>query len=53
MERKKIELRSASAAIGTTSTFARGGSVKDAAGGASSNPNPTPGPGAAGQRKGG
>ncbi|PLB41184.1 anticodon-binding domain-containing protein [Aspergillus candidus] len=53
MERKKIELRSASAAIGTTSTFSRGSSAKDAAGGASSNSNPTPGPGAAGQRKGG
>ncbi|KAL2859067.1 anticodon-binding domain-containing protein [Aspergillus pseudodeflectus] len=42
MERKKIELRNASATIGTANTFARKG-----------NPPPTSGPGAAGPRKGG
>ncbi|KAL3449971.1 anticodon-binding domain-containing protein [Aspergillus insuetus] len=42
MERKKIELRNASATIGTANTFARKG-----------NSPPTSGPGAAGPRKGG
>ncbi|KAL2871001.1 anticodon-binding domain-containing protein [Aspergillus lucknowensis] len=47
MERKKIELRNASATIGTTNAFAR------SAKGNSGNPPPTSGPGAAGPRKGG
>ncbi|KAL4867258.1 hypothetical protein BDV12DRAFT_171577 [Aspergillus spectabilis] len=47
MERKKIELRNASATIGTANTFARSAGV------AKSNPPPTSGPGAAGPRKGG
>ncbi|KAL2789317.1 anticodon-binding domain-containing protein [Aspergillus keveii] len=42
MERKKIELRNASATIGTANTFSRKG-----------NSPPTSGPGAAGPRKGG
>lgn len=45
MERKKIELRSASATIGTTNTFSRNSTA--------SNPNAASGPGATGQRKGG
>ncbi|KAE8412390.1 anticodon-binding domain-containing protein [Aspergillus pseudocaelatus] len=48
MERKKIELRNASATIGTANAFSRSVSAK-----ASTNPNPSPGPGAAGPRKGG
>ncbi|KAE8319706.1 hypothetical protein AARAC_006379 [Aspergillus arachidicola] len=48
MERKKIELRNASATIGTANAFSRSASAK-----ASTNPNPSPGPGAAGPRKGG
>ncbi|KAL4784334.1 anticodon-binding domain-containing protein [Aspergillus varians] len=52
MERKKIELRTASATIGTANTFARSAGVsKDARN--SSNSPPTSGPGAAGPRKGG
>lgn len=45
MERKKIELRNASATIGTTNTFSRNSTTGNA--------NPTSGPGATGQRKGG
>ncbi|KAL2821000.1 anticodon-binding domain-containing protein [Aspergillus cavernicola] len=49
MERKKIELRNASAAIGTANTFSRSaGNARN-----SSNSPPTSGPGAAGPRKGG
>ncbi|KAL5339408.1 anticodon-binding domain-containing protein [Aspergillus crustosus] len=49
MERKKIELRNASATIGSANTFAR--TAKDNRN--SSNTPPTSGPGAAGPRKGG
>ncbi|KAB8234936.1 anticodon-binding domain-containing protein [Aspergillus alliaceus] len=52
MERKKIELRNASASIGTANTFSRSASAKDVRH-PSTNPNPSPGPGAAGPRKGG
>ncbi|KAE8150960.1 anticodon-binding domain-containing protein [Aspergillus avenaceus] len=52
MERKKIELRNASATIGTANTFSKSTSAKDVRH-ASTNPNPSPGPGAAGPRKGG
>lgn len=52
MERKKIELRNASATIGSSNAFSRSGGVsKDTRN--SSNPPPTSGPGAAGPRKGG
>ncbi|KAL3478074.1 anticodon-binding domain-containing protein [Aspergillus californicus] len=49
MERKKMELRNASASIGATNTFSRSpGNARN-----SSNSPPTSGPGAAGPRKGG
>ncbi|EAW06567.1 anticodon-binding domain-containing protein [Aspergillus clavatus NRRL 1] len=51
MERKKIELRNASATIGTAGAFSRSASGKDTR--SSANATPSPGPGAAGQRKGG
>ncbi|KAF7170026.1 hypothetical protein CNMCM5623_002604 [Aspergillus felis] len=51
MERKKIELRSASTTIGTAGAFSRSASVKDTRNSASA--STSPGPGAAGQRKGG
>ncbi|KKK17019.1 hypothetical protein P175DRAFT_0501257 [Aspergillus ochraceoroseus IBT 24754] len=52
MERKKIELRNASATIGTANTFAAR-SANMSTKSASTNPSPTPGPGTAGPRKGG
>ncbi|RLL96802.1 hypothetical protein CFD26_103801 [Aspergillus turcosus] len=51
MERKKIELRSASTTMGTAGAFSRSASVRDARTTASA--STSPGPGAAGQRKGG